>query len=160
MPKLANVLVYEWQAWKGFLISHLIADYCRKEAGYDDEIVDFENALSPNIKAVLLQINLSRSKYFPEKRTQLIKDLQARGLVVLNHAIGDITKRNLHTLLNDADIPVAKAPVQGHPDEFLFVKSNLNWGGIAEQRLPENIRYNFDEPNGMSIKKHDQYYLT
>ena len=160
MPKLSNVLVYEWQAWKGFLISHLIADYCRIEAAFDDELDDLENALSPNIKAVLLQINLSRSKYFPAKRAKLIKGLQDRGLLVLNHAVGDITKKNLHTLLGTVGISAAKATVEGNPEEFLFIKSNLNWGGVAEQRLPESIREKFDEPTGMSIKKHDQYYLA
>ncbi len=159
MPKLSNVLVYEWQAWKGFLISHLIADYCRIEASFDDELANLEYALSPNIKAVLLQINLSRSKYFPAKRPGLIKSLQDRGLLVLNHAVADITKRNLYALLEAVGIATARATIEGNPEEFLFVKSNLNWGGVAEQRLPEHIREKFDEPTGMSITKHDQYYL-
>ncbi len=160
VAKLANVLVYEWQAWSGFLISHLIADYCRKEAGFEDDIDDLKDALSPNIKAVLPQICLSRSIHFPGKRAELIKDLRARGLLVLNQAVTDITKRNLHALVYAAGISEARACEEGDPSEFLFIKSNLNWGGEAEQRLPENLQGKFEGFAKRSIDKHDQYYIA
>lgn len=159
MTKLTQILVYEWQAWNGFLISHLIADYCRLSAEYQHDISDFEAVLNPNIKAVLLQINLSYSVRFPAQRAQLIEALQAKGLLVLNQAVGDISKSNLHALLQAHGIASAKADKDGDPDDYLFVKSNLNWGGVAEQRLPKALQKHFPDVAQMRIKRHDQYYL-
>ncbi len=158
MTKLANVLVYHWEAWQGFLISHLVADHNHYQAAYDDDISRLDNALTPNIKAVLLQINLSRSVYFPQQRAQLINDLQQRGLLVLNADVDDITKTNLHQMLHRAEVPNVKVPVAGDGDEWLFIKSNLNWGGEVEQRLPPELRATFADKNPRTIKKFDHYY--
>ena len=160
MAKLANVLVYEWKAWEGFLISHLIADYCRLTASYDDTSIDLEKGLSPNIKAVLLQINLSRSKDFPRRRRELINLFNARGILVLNSGVEDITKRNLHRLLETANLPHLAATPQGNADEVLFVKSNLNYGGVAEQNLPEHLHTCIAGSHGGTIDRHDGYYVA
>ena len=161
MEKLSNILVYHWQGWKGFLISHIVTDYCQYEAGYEDDIGTLNNALTPNIKAVLLQINLSKSKYFPKHRAELIQAMRDRGLIVLNKAIDDITKSYLHQILENAGIPNLKAGVNGKADEYLFVKTNLNWGGEVEQRLFTELKQQFvDSVVARPIERHDQYYIV
>ncbi len=158
--KLANILVYEWEAWEGFLINHLMADYCRIPASYDDTWQTVERYLSPNIKAVLLQINLSRQEGFPQHRQQLIDGLKDRQIKVLNEHVTDITKSGLHQLLDEAGINSTRADMTVDPEAPLFVKSNLNWGGEVEQRLPKQIRQELFGDQQRSITAFDQYYVT
>ena len=139
MPKLDNLLVYQWQAWDGYLISHLVADYCRIDACYDDDEHVFDGHISPNIRAVLMQINLSRSTHFPAQRAQIVARLRARGVRVFNQNPSDIRKTHLYRCLNRAGLPSAKAMRDGPEDEWLFVKSDLNWGGGPERRLPPDL---------------------
>ncbi len=158
MTKLANVLIYHWEGWKGFLISHLVADYCHLEAKINDTIADLEPSLTPDIQAVLLQINLTHAEQFPTQRQQLIKDLQAKGLLVLNHNIADISKSNLHRMLEDAGLESAKASPEGEPNEMLFIKSDLNWGGELERRQSAELQQMLDIDPQAPIKTHSQYY--
>jgi len=158
MPKLDNILVYHWQAWKGFLISHLVADYCQMEAHYDDDINTIDRYLTPNIRAVLMQINLSNSVLFPAKRPQFIQALKERGIRVLNTEVDDINKRHVHRLLENAGLRSASAKQQGTADQVLFIKSNLNWGGIAEQRLPDSVQQQLRIQKTATIQSWDGYY--
>jgi len=158
MNKLDNILIYQWHAWNGFLISHLTADYCQMQAGYEDDISHVARYLTPNIRAVLLQVNLSTSACFPARRPQLIQALKARKLVVLNTEVDDISKRALHQLLEKAGLPSAKASENGPAEQFLFIKSNLNWGGGAEQRLPVEIREKLGVQPPALIQSWDSYY--
>lgn len=87
MRKIDSLLIYHWQAWRSFLISELVADYCHVEARYDDDVHVLNHVLTPNIRAVLFQINLSCSYKFPENRHPLIAALQQRGIFVMNTEI-------------------------------------------------------------------------
>ncbi len=160
VARRANILVYEWEAWEGFLISHLVADYCRIPAAYEDTEQTVARYLSPNIKAVLLQINLSRQAGFPRQRQDLIACLKDRRIKVLNEQVTDITKANLHRLLAAAGINSVRADIDGDPDEPLFVKSNLNYGGEVEQRLPAAVRSTLFGEGQRRITAYDQYYRT
>ncbi|VAW61694.1 hypothetical protein MNBD_GAMMA11-1609 [hydrothermal vent metagenome] len=158
MAKLDNILVYHWQAWQGFLISHLVADYCHLEAQYEDTMQTLESRLTPNIRAVLLQINLTHSDIFPAQRNALIQALQQRQIPVLNADINDISKRQLHLLLEKSGLCSAKARQQGFDNELLFVKSNLNWGGEVEQRLPDTLKKPFLSQQHKLVNGWDKYY--
>jgi hypothetical protein len=161
VSKLDCILIYGQNAWKGFLISHLAADYCHVEAGYDDDPGHLERFLTPNIRAVLFQINLSHSALFPERRSEIIRRLQERGVPLLNGEVDDIRKRTLHHLLARAGLRSARADEAGPPDERLFVKSNLNWGGDPERRLPPDLRQRiFPEPLCPIRTWHDYYVTT
>jgi hypothetical protein len=164
MSKPDNIFVFHWQAWDNFLISHLVADYCHAQIDYDDDIHTLERFLTPNIRAVLFQINLSHSQWFPVQRQQIIAALKARGIVVLNTEIEDISKRHLHTLLEQAGLRSAKASQSGPADQVLFIKSNLNWGGGTErgrlQALPAALQQRLlPQPAGV-IQAWDQYYTA
>ena len=159
--RLSNILVYEWKAWDGFLISKLVEDRCRVTVSFSDDFARLDSAITPEIEVVLFQINLTMSHQFPQHRQHLIESLRDRGLKVFNCAIDDITKRNLHTLLNEAGIPSAKAEREGNPTELLFIKSNLNWGGEKESGISasELEKYGVDVP-GNRINQHSSYYTT
>lgn len=158
MLKLDNVLIYHWHAWKGFLISHLVADYCQVEAKYDDGIQDLEVHLTPNILAVLFQVNLSCVSYFPAQRQQLIDAMKKRNILVLNTEIEDITKRNLYHLLERAGLKTTKANQTGAAEQLLFIKSNLNCGGVAEQRLPADLQKKL-LPEDAILGRGDDYFM-
>ncbi|WDE00965.1 hypothetical protein SG35_010230 [Thalassomonas actiniarum] len=136
----------------------MVADYCHIEAQYHDDISRIEKFLTPNIQAVLLQINLSHSALYPKKRRQLIEAFQARGIVVLNKDIDDIRKDNLHNMLAKAGLSSAKASREGDPDQLLFVKSRLNWGGGTELRLPIKLQQKFIDRKTALIQSWDRYY--
>lgn len=140
MSKLDCILVYHWQAWDGFLISHLVADYCHLPATHEDQMAQLERHLTPNICAVLPQINLTDSSAFPAQRAALFAGLQARGVALLNAQVSNISKRRLHRMLAQAGLPSARATENGPPQQRLFVKTDLNWGGAPEQRLPPALQ--------------------
>ena len=158
--KLSNILVYEWEAWKGFLISHLMADYCHISASYTDTPAYIERFLSPNIKAFLWQINLSKQHAYPPARVAIITYLEQCGIKVLNAKVTDITKSGLHQLLSSVGIQSTRATSDIDPDAPLFVKSNLNWGGEVEQRLPTQINKRLFGDQPRAITAFDQYYIT
>ena len=135
MAKLDCILVYHWQAWDGFLISHLVADYCHLPASHEDGLAQLERHLTPNICAVLPQINLTDSGVFPAQRAALFAHLKARGVAVLNTEVNNISKRQLHRMLAQAGLPCARATESGPAQQRLFVKTDLNWGGASERRL-------------------------
>ncbi len=158
--KLDCVLVYHWQAWEDFYISHLVDPACQVPARYSDDFKSIARHLSPNIRAVLFQINLSRADLFPERRKRLTTMLQRRGLLVLNSEVQDITKNNLHRLLKRAGIDSLKASRRGPAEELVFLKTNLNFGGMNEQRLPESLRRIFLPAPACPIKRWDEYYVV
>ena len=158
MAKLDTILVYHWQAWDGFLISHLVAGHCHCLAKYDDDISAFTHALTPDIRAVLFQINLSHAARFPAQRQQLIAQLRTRNILLLNTEVEDISKRHLHHLLEQAGLRSAKATRSGPAQQVLFIKSNLNWGGEVEQRLPAELKTRFVAPGLPLIQRWDNYY--
>ena len=160
MAKLDNILVYHWNAWEGFLISHLTADYCCIEAAYDDDFSVLSPHLTPNIEAVLFQINLSDSSAFPACRASIVDQLKARNITVLNVGCTDITKNNLHRQLARAGLNTAKAAREGPAEQSLFIKSNLNWGGEKEKLLPPDLTDGLRIQQSTRVSGWNHYYRT
>jgi hypothetical protein len=158
--KLDSVLIYHWQAWEDFYISHLVDPSCQIQARYTDDFENVVRHLKSNIRAVLFQINLSRADLFPERRREMIAMLQRRGLVVLNTEVQDITKHNLHRMLKRAGLDSLKASRSGPAREMLFLKTNLNFGGMMEQRLPPSLRRIFVPVPPCPITGWDEYYVA
>lgn len=160
MSKLDCILVYQWKAWQHFMISHLVADECRVKGSYADDVRTLEKHLTPNIRAVLFQVNLSYSKFFPERRHAIVEALKRRRIAVLNTEVEDISKRNLHAMLERAGLRSLRAAETGPPDEPLFVKSNLNSGGEIELGMPPELRRRFLPRGKPLIRRWDSYYTA
>lgn len=161
MEKVSNLLVYEWNAWDGFLVSHLVGEDRRFRANYEDGPDDLGDAITDDVDAVLMQVNLSLPSAFPANRFALLRYFHSMALPVLNGNAVNITKRYLHGVLDRARIASAQADRSGDPDEMLFVKSNLNWGGEPEQRLPESAQANYPAEIACArIARHDGYYCA
>ena len=85
---------------------------------------------------VCFQINLSVRSQLPLRIRDLTNRFVERGLYVVNGLVQDIRKSTLHAHLEAIGLPSLKAARSGSPDEILFVKTNLNYGGELERLLP------------------------
>jgi hypothetical protein len=136
------VAVLEWQAWDGFLLAHVLGDDAvRIET---DPFSEFPCAqfdrVCDSVTTVCFQINLSVRGRLPLRIRDLTNRFVERGVYVVNGLVQDIRKSTLHAHLEAIGLSSPKAAPSGSPDEILFVKTDLNYGGESERRLPpENI---------------------
>ncbi|HYD68948.1 hypothetical protein [Azospirillum sp.] len=107
MEKLQNILLYEWNSWRGYLISHLVEPHC--EARWDDEWAVLDAACGPGIDAVLFHHCLSHAALFPRRRAEFEQRLAQKGIRVLNAGLADMRKRTLHAMLERAGLRCARA---------------------------------------------------
>ncbi len=157
MEKLKNILVYGWTSWQGYLISHLVELHC--EARWDDEWTVLNAACGPDVNAVLFHHCLSHSALFPHRRAEFEQRLAQKGTRVLNAGLADMRKRTLHAMLERAGLRCARALRHGPDDQRLFVKTNLNYGGKAERRLPAELQPVFSLQPDCPIRSWDDYQL-
>src|SRR5688572_11875447 len=133
-----TVAVLEWQAWKGFLITHVLgAEAVRIET---DPFREFPSAqfdyICDSFTTVCFQINLSVRSRLPLRSRELTSRFLERGIYVVNGLVQDIRKSTLHAHLKTIGLPSPKAATSGSSDEILFIKTNLNYGGELERWLP------------------------
>lgn len=135
-----ELAVYEWNAWNRFLLPAVFPACQRLEADWRDVAAAVLGRLDDGIRAFLFQVNLSRTGRYPVERRQLVDGLEERGVKVLNRELDDIRKSRLHVLLEKAGLPSAKAPREGDDDEYLMLKTDLNYGGRYERGLEKEER--------------------
>lgn len=157
MEKLDNILVYETNAWQGYLISHLVGPH--QEARWDDDWAVLDRACGPGIDAVLFHNCLSHAALFPRRRAEFERNLARRGIKLLNAGLADMRKRTLHGMLDSAGLRCARAARVGPGDQPLFVKTNLNYGGKAERALPPDLRAIFAAAADCPIQAWNDYRL-
>ncbi|MEM7801192.1 MAG: hypothetical protein AAF633_18515 [Chloroflexota bacterium] len=132
--KLNSLLVAEWEAWNGFLISALVEETCRQHTVIDTPPDHIELSFD-RIHAFLWQINLSESKFFPKARIEIEQRLESQGIAILNKGFTDITKHSLQDLLVNYQLLSTRLNVPTAKNNLVIVKSTLNWGGELEARL-------------------------
>lgn len=133
-----GVAVLEWRAWDGFLLTHVLGDAAvRIET---DPFSEFPSAqferVCDSFQTVCFQINLSVRGRLPLRIRDLTRRFKERGVYVVNGLVQDIRKSTLHAHLEAIGLPSLKAAPTGSPDEVLFVKTDLNYGGELERWLP------------------------
>src|SRR5262245_47069228 len=137
-----KVAVLEWRAWNGFLLAHVLGrDAVRIETDPFSEFPSAEfDRVCDSFSTVCFQINLSVRSRLPLRIRELTNRFVDRGVYVVNGLVQDVRKSTLHAQLEAIGLPSLKAAPSGSPDEILFVKTNLNYGGELERwLLPENI---------------------
>jgi hypothetical protein len=134
----STVAVLEWQAWDGFLLAHVLGDDATRietdpfrelPAAQFDRVCD-------SAATVCFQINLSVRGRLPLQIRDLTSRFVERGVYVVNGLVQDIRKSTLHAHLEAIGLSSPKAASSGSPDEILFVKTDLNYGGELERQLP------------------------
>ena len=128
----------EWGAWDGFLLPNLLGDTGVRIATDPFRPLpeaDFETVCR-RATAVCFHINLSLRRRLPLEVEKLTERFAQRGLDVVNGRALDIRKSALHAHLEAIGLPSARATRNGAPDETLFLKTDLNYGGEPERWLP------------------------
>jgi len=133
-----TVAVLEWQAWTGFLLTHVLGDDALRIE--TDPFRELPSALFDSIcdscSTVCFQINLSVRRQLPLRIRDLTNRFTERGVYVVNGLVQDIRKSTLQSHLETIGLGSVKASLSGPSDEILFVKSDLNYGGDLERWLP------------------------
>lgn len=131
-----SIVVYEWQAWRGYMLSKLIPEALCIAANPRHRLEEVLDACPANLDAFAFHLNCTRTDRFPECRFELIDTLLTRGVPVLNGHVVDIGKRSLQEVCRYLGLPHTAVTAEvGQPDELLIVKSNLNYGGFGERRM-------------------------
>src|ERR1051326_6788055 len=131
-----KVAVLEWQAWGGFLLTHVLGE--RAAQIETDPFREFPPAqferLCDSFKTICFQITLSVRGRLPLRIRDLTDRFVERGVYVVNGLVQDIRKSTLHAHLEAVGLPSLKASKSGNADEILFLKTDLNYGGELDRK--------------------------
>ena len=132
----ANVLIYEWQAWQGYMLPAILPEGIRMEADPFQSLDQILGSCQEDLRAFAFHLNCTRTINFPQCRNELLRALQERGICVLNGLVTDIGKRRLQESCRFLGLPTVWASRDsGPPSELLIVKSDLNHAGFGERHL-------------------------
>lgn len=133
-----KVAVLEWRAWDGFLLAFVLGDDAvRIETDPFREFPSVQfNRVCDSFTTVCFQINLSVRGRLPLRIRDLTNRFVERGVYVVNGLVQDFRKSTLHAHLEAIGLASPKTAPSGSSDEILFVKTDLNYGGELERRLP------------------------
>lgn len=154
-------VIYEWQAWDGFLLTTLYPAALKVSARIGESADDVLGRLPPDASLFCFHIDLTHSGAVPLGRPALVEGLRARGVSVLNGALTDISKRRVQSACRACGLPTTEATREGDPEERLIVKTDLNYGGHPERQLQpeERALLGLTSPGdaGLTSRK---YYVT
>ena len=134
----SKVAVLEWRAWEGFLLTHVLGDDAERiEVDPFRELPSEEfDRICDSFSTVCFQINLSVRSRLPLRIRDLTNRFVERGVFVVNGLVQDIRKSTLQTHLETIGLNSVKVTPSGPAHEVLIVKTDLNYGGDLERRLP------------------------
>ena len=138
MMNSSKVAVLEWQAWDGFLLTHVLGDEAERiEVDPFRELPSEQfDRICDSFTTVCFQINLSVRSRLPLRIRDLTNRFVERGIYVVNGFVQDIRKSTLQRHLEAIGLPSVRATPSGSSHEVLFVKTDLNYGGDLERWLP------------------------
>jgi predicted O-methyltransferase YrrM len=130
------IAIYEWQAWDGYMLPALLPEAVRIPA---DPLHSVEGILAycpADTLAFAFHLNCTRTENFPRCRRDLIDVLNARGVPALNAFVTDIGKRRLQETCRFLGLSsVSTILAEGSPEDFVIVKTDLNYAGFGEKKL-------------------------
>ena len=130
-----RVAVYDHSAWHGFLLQAILLQAHRIEVCLGESSEEVLARLPASCRTFVFHINLTLSARLPFERHKLVGQLQARGIVVRNAHVTDISKRAVHRICERAGVASAATRLDGDPDEPVLVKTTCNYHGLPESRL-------------------------
>jgi len=134
------LVVYQWEAWDGFMIDTLAPHAIVREASPTEDVVKLLDSLPSTPGVFLFHLNVSITESFPLQRHDLIAGLHERGWITCNEQVTDISKQAIQARLMSAGCRSVLGHEDGSADELMIIKSNYNYGGEGERKLPEAIR--------------------
>lgn len=133
MPRAERIVVYEWEAWHGYVADRMLRSSTRLAMHRDVPVHAIVGALPADTRGFLFHVNLSITSGAPAQRAELVAALVERGVGVINHGATDVTKPALQTACRRQGLPVTACGPNGDPAELVIVKTVLNCGGITEK---------------------------
>ncbi len=137
-----RLVVYHAFVRRDFLAAILFPRATPQAIEINSSPEDLLERLPAGCDHALFQINLSLTANFPTRRGELLDGLRERGVTVINATLDDIRKSTLHQRLQELDLPMAGTGPEGDPDDYVMVKTDLNYGGSYERGLSSEDRKN------------------
>ena len=137
---VSNLISYEWYTSESFLIHSVDPNRILISAELDDDPKLVIKQLTGQEKYFLFHINCTKTERFPRLRQELLEQLKASGMMLLNDHLTDISKRTVQKCCRDLGLNSTLATREGDPSEAVMVKSNLNFAGKTESGLSDADR--------------------
>lgn len=135
LPTDNRYVVYRWLTSEAFLLPAIVPGATVLEAAVDEAAGDILARIPVDSGAFHFHLNCTHTDRFPLARAELVRQLRARGIPIINSALTDISKRAIQRACVELGLNTTTAPREGDPDELLIVKTDLNFGGDSEWAL-------------------------
>jgi hypothetical protein len=136
MQNRNEIVVYEWQAWTGFLFPSIFPHSTRLTACIGEWHSDVILRLPANFSLFVFHISLTHTASIPHHRRLLCEELMARDVTVLNADATNISKTFIQATCERLGLKTTTANREGDEQERLIIKTNWNFGGEAESSIP------------------------
>jgi hypothetical protein len=131
---------YDWRTADDFLLPQIEPAAVVVAGDPDDDARDILDRVPPRASTFAFHLNCTVTRAFPAGRRELVDGLRARGLRVLNAGAVDVTKREIHRVCDSLGQPTVAATPAGDGDQWVIVKTDLNFGGATEWALSAEQR--------------------
>lgn len=135
-----RLAIYEWDAWHQFMLTRMVPEATRVTARIGEDAAQVLDRVPLSADVFAFHLNLTHTSALPVDRSALLQAAAARGIVVLNGSVTDISKKAVQAQCRAYGLPTAQASRDGDPGEQLFIKTDLNFGGRAERQLEAEQR--------------------
>ena len=159
----AELIAYDWSFWTGYLLPTLWPQADRIRAECDHSSADIVRVLpaQPRGLTFVFHVDLTDSSLLPKFRQALCRELSTLGVRVVNGRLTDISKRTTQLLCRELGLNVTSALPDGAPDELLIIKTNRNYGGLPETRVPPDVRIRLGiRDRVVSLAADHGYFIT
>lgn len=150
--------IYEWNAWWQFKLVRAVPEAFQLTARPGEHAQHVLDRCPPSTTAFAFHLNATFSGKFPHDRDALIAGLEARGIVPINSAVTDISKRWVQAQCAASGLPVTTATRDGDPGERLIVKTDHNYGGHSDRLLAPDELVALSAPSPSTVVLHPHAY--
>lgn len=147
MSQSPKLVVLYWGDRDAFLLDSLIPDaiwVCVKPGTSSNQI---GACISKDIRGLVFHVDLSVSLNVPLDRAVWIQEMKSFGIKVLNGDYTDLTKSSLQEKLRTLCLPSSQVQRHQLKKDLVIVKTNNNFGSVAERRLTKLQRIALDIPD-------------
>ncbi len=156
--------IYDWGTREDFLLRRLYPQLhvMSAEPLEDSErIVEATSDRPHHRNLCFLHLNVSDSRKWFRYRDGLFEELDARGYHVVNKRISDIRKSTVQRMNRSTGLPHVRVARSDEGTMKVIVKTDCNYGGVAESQLTDTMRAALGIPDGRdcAITDFDEYFV-
>ncbi len=156
----SDICVYDWSAWQGTLITGVAPKARRIRAKFGESAKRLARRLPRRTRLLIVHLDISDNAPFIVDALEFGRALLQGGITALNCLPLDIRKRTVQACCKAYGLPSVSPPVDGHDDELMIVKTDLNSGGTREHHLSsaQKVRFNLPSSTGR-VKGPSGYFV-